>query len=80
MTNEGKGAVIISVIIVISFAIVSAAVLFQPVDGAIANVLLTIHSGGFVQVMNYWLGSSSGSKAKDAHIANLTSPPKQGDA
>lgn len=38
--------------------------------GAIANMLIGSLAAGFVQVINYWLGSSAGSQRKDFYIAN----------
>ena len=76
MNNERLqhlGAVIVSIVVVIGFAIVCGIILLVPhLNDTISTVLLTTHTGGFGAVLNYWLGSSFGSKAKDGQINSLS--------
>ncbi len=64
---------IISIIFITAFAVI----LYTTFTGltemgetqkTIVNILLGILSAGVVQVMNFWFGSSSGSKEKDTSI------------
>lgn len=78
------GAVVVSIVVVLGFVAVGAIVLLVPhLNDTISTVLLTSHTTGFAAVLNYWLGSSFGSKAKDQQIAALsqtisTLPPVPG--
>lgn len=61
---------IISVIFITAFAIILYTAFtgladMSPTQNTIVNILLGILSAGVVQVMNFWFGSSSGSKEKD---------------
>ncbi|MEG9526147.1 MAG: hypothetical protein MIL41_10305 [Hyphomicrobiales bacterium] len=87
MNNERLqhlGAVIVSIVVVLGFALVCGIILLVPhLNDTISTVLLTTHTGGFGAVLNYWLGSSFGSKAKDQQISTLsqtisTLPPAPG--
>ncbi len=78
---EGFGAFVISFIVVIAF---SGIIIFAMVHGVQDNPTLQSLMGAmtasFVAVVQYWVGSSSGSKNKDAVIAaaatsNLPTPP-----
>jgi DNA mismatch repair protein MutH len=70
---QRSGAIIISVVTVLGFAIVCGLTFFMPrLDNQLTTVMLTTYSAGFIAVLNYWLGSSAGSKAKDQQIASLS--------
>jgi len=61
---------IISTIFVATFALIMYTVFNTTLDmtetqKAMTNILLGILSAGIIQVMNFWFGSSSGSKEKD---------------
>jgi len=61
---------IISTIFVLTFALIMYTVFTMTLDmtetqKAMTNILLGILSAGIIQVMNFWFGSSSGSKEKD---------------
>jgi hypothetical protein len=67
------GAVVVSIVVVFGFIVVCALILLMPhLNDTISTVLLTTHTGGFGAVLNYWLGSSFGSKAKDGQISSLS--------
>jgi len=70
------GAVLISVIVVVGFAIVCGALFFLKIPQEmkeIAMLLLGILGAGFTTVINYWTGSSSSSQKKDQTIAEAAS-------
>ena len=57
------GPVAISVLVVAGFLALTTGLLFRAVpDSQVAMVLYGALSAGFTQVLNYWLGSSAGSK------------------
>jgi hypothetical protein len=63
------GAPVISTLVVAVFLAMVAALLFRTIpDTAVRNILLGTLAAAFVQVVNYWLGSSAGSEAKDTTI------------
>lgn len=69
------GAPIISGLVVVGFLCVLGLFFFGmfptgDTAAAIANMLIGSLAAGFVQVINYWLGSSAGSQRKDFYIAN----------
>ena len=67
------GAVVVSVVTVVGFVVVCGIILLVPhLNDTISTVLLTTQTGGFGAVLNYWLGSSFGSKAKDQQITSLS--------
>jgi hypothetical protein len=73
LVREGSpmawGAGVVSVMIVIGFLALTAALMFRQVpDSQVALVLFGTLSTAFGAVVNYWLGSSAGSKAKDDTI------------
>lgn len=76
MNNERLqhlGAVIVSIVVVLGFAVVCGIILLVPhLNDTISTVLLTTHTGHFGAVLNYWLSSSYGSTAKDQQITSLT--------
>jgi hypothetical protein len=70
------GAVLISVIVVVGFAIVCGSLFFLKIPQEmkeIAMLLLGILGAGFTTVINYWTGSSSSSQKKDQTIAEAAS-------
>lgn len=63
------GSVIVSVIVLLSFGATLWAILTHAIPAgsdAIANVVVGAESAFAGAVVNYWLGSSAGSAAKDA--------------
>lgn len=65
------GSPVLSVIIVLAFATMVWVVVTKPIGEAnmpLANVLLGTLAALATQVSNYWLGSSSGSRNKDAML------------
>ena len=62
------GPVLVSVLVTLGFLAAVYGVFTVPLTdmtGQVALVLLGTLAGGFTQVLNYWLGSSAGSRAKD---------------
>lgn len=73
LVKEGSpmawGAGVVSVMIVVGFLALTGALMFRQVpDSQVALVLFGTLSTAFGAVVNYWLGSSAGSKAKDDTI------------
>lgn len=69
------GAPIVSGFVVVGFLSVLGLFFFgmfptSDTAAAIANMLVGSLAAAFVQVINYWLGSSAGSQRKDFYIAN----------
>jgi hypothetical protein len=67
------GGVVVSVVIVAGFAATTYAVLtnhLSATDGQFGSVLVGTLAAMATQVANYWLGSSLGSNAKNALLAN----------
>lgn len=65
---------LVSLIIVIGFFVVLYMVFndtLEPGNEKIAYILIGTLGAGFSQVINYWLGSSKGSKDKTEHLAKL---------
>lgn len=74
--NHGSAwaAPIVSVIVTIGFFVVLYNVLTGGVPETgkeISLILLGTLAAGFTQVLNFWLGSSKGSKDKTNHLANI---------
>lgn len=70
MTNTIRtyGAIIVSIAAVVGCSVATVLVLVYPVpeaSQALANVVIGGLLAGYGAVINYWLGSSSGSAAKD---------------
>ncbi len=66
------GAVLVSVLTVVGFAVVCAALFFFTIPAEskeLAMLLLGILGAGFTTIVNYWTGSTSSSQKKDATIA-----------
>jgi hypothetical protein len=74
--NTRIGPVIISVLVVVNFFFVIALLLLKPVklDDNITSILMILIGAlgnEFAHVVQYWTGSSSGSKEKDALHADI---------
>lgn len=74
MSTENVGRISVSVLVIIAFIAYVFAILRVPIPPDMKDVVNTaggILGGAFVGVVNYWIGSSSGSAAKDKTIATL---------
>ena len=70
------GAPVVSVAVTLGFiAIVGVMTVHAIPDSAVVNVLVGTLATAFGAVVNYWLGSSAGSRAKDDHLADLARAP-----
>lgn len=72
------GAPVISVIVTVGFLAILTLLVVRPlgldtIQVTVLNVLLGYLGAGFQQTVNYWLGSSAGSAAKDAAIKQIAS-------
>ncbi len=67
-----SGAVVISIIIVLGFLGAAGLVFWLQTENQPVKTLLDTLTVQFVAVVNYWLGSSAGSKRKDEHINALS--------
>ena len=76
MDSERLGALLVSLIATCAFGAVLFFWVIRPpsVNSDVLNVLVGALSAGYIQTLNYWFGSSSSSKQKDATISNLTGP------
>lgn len=68
---------IVSVLVVLMFGAVLGLLIVRPVamspdQVTILNVLLGALATAFITIVNFWVGSSSGSKDKDSLIAHLS--------
>ena len=68
-----KTRIVVCMIIVLGFFGVIAAYVLLPIkgDGTTMNLLVGALIGAFTGVVNYFTGSTSGSKAKDTTIAGI---------
>ena len=70
--NSKVGPIVVSVIVAITFGVVLYVLLTKSVPGSDSD-LMKILTGGlsakFSDIVSFWTGSSSGSKAKDDIIA-----------
>jgi C4-dicarboxylate transporter len=70
------GRVVVSSIVVVGFVTVTLFYVTQKFNGSNVPDILTILLGAlatnFTNVVGYWIGSSSGSAAKDSAIQNLS--------
>lgn len=68
-----KTRIVICMVVVLGFFSVIAAYVFIPIkgDGAVMNLLVGALIGAFTSVCNYFVGTTSGSKAKDTTIAGI---------
>lgn len=66
------GAVVVSVLVVLGFLGMAILLMFRQVpDSQLAIVVFTTLSTGFGMVLQYWLGSSSGSANKDQILKQI---------
>lgn len=66
------GAPVVSVLVVITFSLALGAFFAGKVPSSeVALLLIGTLAGAFTQVINYWLGSSAGSKAKDQQLSAM---------
>jgi membrane protein DedA with SNARE-associated domain len=66
------GAPVVSVLVVAGFLALVGGMMFRTVpDSQVALVLFGSLSTAFGSVISYWLGSSAGSKDKDAMLASI---------
>ncbi|WP_428673735.1 hypothetical protein [Reyranella sp.] len=76
MNTENIGRVSVSILAIAAFVAYVGAILFVPIPAEMRDVVNTaggILGGAFVGVINYWIGSSSGSASKDKTITSLSS-------
>jgi hypothetical protein len=68
-----KTRIVISMIVVMGFFAILAAFVMLPIKGdqTTINLLVGAAISGFTSVLNYFVGTTSGSKAKDATIASI---------
>lgn len=75
MNTNNIGRVLVSLVVVCGFMTVTIMFLTAKASGAQPNDVLTILVGvlgtNFTQVISYWIGSSSGSTAKDEQQAKV---------
>lgn len=73
------GRVLTSFLVVTGFITVTIMYMTQKLNGnpvpEILSILLGALATNFTSVVGYWIGSSSGSSAKDAAITNLATKP-----
>lgn len=71
------GAMIVSIIVTLGFVAMTGVMLFKAIPDSQASLMVfgTL-STAFGMVLNYWLGSSNGSRQKDATIAAVVSAGK----
>lgn len=75
MTTDNIGRVAISILVIAAFLAYVAGILFVPIPADMRDVVNTaggILGGSFVSVVGYWIGSSSGSAAKEKTIASMS--------
>lgn len=77
MVNEKSGAVLISIIVTLGFVTMLILLVLRPLPiGDATTQLLTLLVGvlaaQFANTVQFWLGSSIGSKGKDEVISNLS--------
>lgn len=81
LLSVSKGPVLISTIVIVTFSILLYLVMFVSIPAAsqaVAYVLMGSLATGFTQVLNFWLGTSIGSKEKDTTISRFVSAAKIG--
>jgi len=73
--KTGLGAVVVSALVVVFFGATLVFMITRPVDYGrstdLLDILLGTLAAGFMTVVNYWMGSSAGSKAKDDLLAAI---------
>lgn len=78
MSAEYIGRVSVSILAIAAFVAYVGAIVFLPIPADMRDVVNTaggILGGAFVGVVNYWIGSSSGSASKDKTITSLSNKP-----
>lgn len=78
MKNIPDASTVVSVLVVLMFGAVLTLLIARPMamtpdQVTILNVLLGALATAFITIVNFWVGSSSGSKDKDTLIAHLSS-------
>lgn len=76
LIKHSKGPIFISALIVASFSILVFLVMFVAIPAAsqaVAYMLMGSLATAFTQVLNFWLGTSVGSKEKDSTISRFAS-------
>lgn len=71
LLDVSKGPIVISTIVILTFSVLLYLVMFvaiPPASQAVAYLLMGSLGAGFTQVLNFWLGTSVGSKEKDTTI------------
>jgi len=73
---------ILAVVVVGAFIILVGIWMWRPPSGdqatmALVNALVMVVGSGFMTVLNYYFGSSSGSKDKDETISRMAQTPQQ---
>lgn len=74
--KHSKGPVVISSLIVAAFSVLVFLVMFVSIPAAsqaVAYMLMGSLATAFTQVLNFWLGTSVGSKEKDSTISRFAS-------
>ncbi len=76
--EEKVGALLVSLVATVAFGAVLFFWVIRPptVNSDVLNVLVGALSAGYIQTLNYWFGSSAGSKQKDTTISNLAGGTK----
>lgn len=77
--EKSRGAIYVSALVSAAFAAAVLMVLFVSVpegSQAVAYLLLGTLAAAFAQVLNFWLGSSVGSKEKDAILSRYVDAAK----
>lgn len=77
-SNIAWGSPVVSVLVVVLFALVLTVFLTKPIQfseaqSALLNITVGTLTAAFTQVVNYWLGSSHGSSSKDAALKAIAS-------
>lgn len=75
-----KGPVIVSTLVSVAFVALTGVVTFVPIpeaSQAVAYILMGALATAFTQVLNFWLGTSVGSKEKDATIGRFTAAAQE---
>lgn len=79
LLSVSKGPIIISGLVVLTFSILLYMVMFVAIPAAsqaVAYLLMGSLGAGFTQVLNFWLGTSVGSKEKDSTINRFVEAAK----
>ena len=72
-TLHAWAVIVVSILVTCGFGLVLWAVLSRPIPEAsseVAYIMLGTLATGFVQVLNFWLGSSRSSQDKSQHLAD----------